>query len=227
MKKVHTKVVIDISSGKVLEDEFFWYDGEVAQCKGGVKSETKPLELDPYLKSLYSSGLQNQYSYLGGKYPAQSSFEDWLSGNKAQQAGLQSNLTGAQGSLGSLSGLTQNLMTPESYSSAMQPFLTKAYQGIGYSGMPAGSYTDKTLAEATQQGYMSNLGNILQASQAEQAQRGQVSDIIQALNTITGQEYAAKTEPLDFIKQIQLGRYGQSVQKSSQSGGGLMGWLMG
>ena len=219
--RIHTKIVIDMSTYQVLEDEWYEYEGEVAQCKGGgTTSSTKPLNLDTYMSNTLYPALQSQYSYLSSQYPAKSSFEDWLSSSKSQQAGLQSNLAGAQGSLGSLSGLTQSLMTPEAYSQAMQPYLTKAYQGIGMSGMPAGSYADKNLAEATQQGYMANLGNILGASQAEQAQRGQVSDIIQALNTMTGQEYSAKTEPLDFIKAIQSGRYNQSVSKSSQSGGG-------
>lgn len=200
-------------------------EGAEIHCKGGSSSESKPLDLDQYLRTQLYPQLQGQYSYLSSNYPASTSFEDWLTQNKSQQAGLQENLAGAQGSLGSLSGLTQSLMTPEAYSQSMQPFLNKAYQGIGYSGMPSGTYTDKTLAEAVQQGYMSNLGNILGASQAEQAQRGQISDILNALNTITGQEYAAKTEPLDFIKQIQLGRYNQSVQKSSQSSGGLLSSL--
>lgn len=225
--KIHTRIVFSMITGETLEDEWYEYEGEVAQCKGGGTTESKPLELDKYLSGTLYPELQKQYSYLSSQHPASGSFEDWLSGNKAQQAGLQSNLTGAQGSLGSLSGLTQNLMTPESYSAAMQPYLTKAYQGIGYSGMPGGSYVDKTLAEATQQGYMANLGNILGASQAEQAQRGQVSDILQALNAMTGQEYAAKTEPLDFFKTLQASRYGGQVSKGSQESSGFLWGLFG
>jgi hypothetical protein len=224
MKKIHTRVVIDIFSEKVLEDEFFWYDGGVDQCKGGsTSSSSKPLDLDAYMKGTLYPALQQQYSYLSSQYPASQSFEDWLSSNKSQQGTLESTLGNAQSSLGSLSGLTQSLLTPEAYSASMQPYLTKAYQGIGYSGMPGGSYTDKTLGEAVQQGYMSNLGNILGASQAEQSQMSQISDLVNAMNTLTGQEYSAKTEPLDFIKAIQSGRYNQSISKSSQSsGGGLL-----
>lgn len=223
--KVHNKIVVDIFTGKVLEDEWFDYEGRVAQCKGESSSESKPLPLNKWMQNTLYPTLESQYGYLSQNYPAQTSFEDWLTQNKAQTAGLQSNLAGAQSSLGNLSGLTQNLMTPESYSASMQPFLNKAYQGIGYSGMPGGSYADKTLAEATQQGYMQNLGNILGASQAEQAQRGQVSDILNALNTITGQQYAAKIEPIDFLKQIEAYRYGGKVEKSSQESGGLLSSL--
>ena len=32
MRKIHTKIRIDISTGQVKEDEFFWYDGPVAMC---------------------------------------------------------------------------------------------------------------------------------------------------------------------------------------------------
>jgi len=225
MKKVHTKIVIDIFSKKVLEDEFFWHDGEVVQCKGGgSKTESKPLDLDTYLKGLYKTGLQPHYSYLLDQYKPSESFEDWLTQNKSQQGTLASTLGSAESSLGSLSGLTKSLLTPEAYSASMQPYLNKAYQGIGYSGMPSGTYADKTLAEAIQQGYMANLGNILGASQAEQSQMSQISDLVNSLNTLTGQEYTAKTEPLELMKAIQLGRYGQGVSKSTtSSGGGLLG----
>jgi hypothetical protein len=196
-------------------------EGAIIHCKGGsTSSSSKPLDLDQYMKSTLYPDLQKQYSYLANQYPAAPAFEDWLSSNREQQGIIQSGITGAQGSLGNLANLTSSLMTPESYSQAMQPYLNKAYQGIGYSGMPSGSYVDKTLAEATQQGFMSNLSNILGASQAEQSQRSQVADLANSLNTLTGQEYGAITEPLDFIKAIQSGRYNQSVQKSSQSGGG-------
>lgn len=181
--------------------------------------------------SLYPA-LQGQYSYLSEQYPSAQSFEDWLAQSQAQQGAMQSNLAGAQTSLGGLAGLTQQLMRPESYSAAMQPYLNQAYQGIGYSGMPGGTYADKTLAEAVQQGYMQNLGNILQATGAEQAQRGQIGDIVSSLNQLAGQEYAAKTEPLDFIKAIQQMRYGQGVSASTGSQGqgsstGLLGWIFG
>lgn len=199
--------------------------GAEIHCKGGgSSSSSKPLNLDTYMSKTLYPALQQQYSYLTSQYPASQSFEDWLTAQKGQQGQLESTLGSAQSSLGSLSGLTKSLMTPEAYSQSMQPYLNKAYQGIGYSGMPSGTYTDKTLSEAVQQGYMSNLGNILGASQAEQSQMSQIADLVQALNTMTGQEYSAKTEPLDFIKTIQAGRYNQSVQKSSQSsGGGLLG----
>lgn len=40
MKKIITKVVIEIKSGKVLEEESFLYEGMIAECKGGGQSGT-------------------------------------------------------------------------------------------------------------------------------------------------------------------------------------------
>ena len=37
---IHTKIVIDMRTGSVLEDEAYWYDGPVAECKGGGSSST-------------------------------------------------------------------------------------------------------------------------------------------------------------------------------------------
>lgn len=37
---IHTKIVIDMCTGSVLEDEAYWYDGPVAECKGGGSSST-------------------------------------------------------------------------------------------------------------------------------------------------------------------------------------------
>ena len=37
---IHTKLVIDMRTGNVLEDEAYWYDGPVAECKGGGSSST-------------------------------------------------------------------------------------------------------------------------------------------------------------------------------------------
>jgi hypothetical protein len=37
MKKVHTRVVIDMMSGATLEDEFYWYEGEWAKCEEQVE----------------------------------------------------------------------------------------------------------------------------------------------------------------------------------------------
>ena len=37
---IHTKIVIDMRSGEVLEDEAFLYGGPVAECKGGGSSST-------------------------------------------------------------------------------------------------------------------------------------------------------------------------------------------
>jgi hypothetical protein len=227
MTKIHTKVVIDIASGKVLEDEWFEHEGNIAECKGGGSSSSKPLNLDDYLGNSLYPELQKQYNFLSTNYPADKAFTNWMGESNSQIGTMKDTLGGAQKTLGDLSGLTSNLMTSDSFSKAMQPYLNKAYQGIGYSGMPGGSYVDKNLAEATQQGWMSNLGNILSALQSQQAQTGQISDLTQGLNTLTGQQYSAVTEPLDFIKSIQQGRYNQSTSKSSQESTGFLWGLFG
>ena len=35
---IYTKIVIDMKTGKTLEREGRWYDGEIAECKGGGSS---------------------------------------------------------------------------------------------------------------------------------------------------------------------------------------------
>lgn len=37
---IHTKIVMDMTTWEVLEDEFYLYDGPVAECKGGGSSST-------------------------------------------------------------------------------------------------------------------------------------------------------------------------------------------
>lgn len=37
-RMIYTKIVIDMKTGKTLEQEGYWYDGEVAECKGGGSS---------------------------------------------------------------------------------------------------------------------------------------------------------------------------------------------
>ena len=59
--KIYNWVVVSMSTGEIIEEDSFEYEGEVAQCGSGggtTKTESKPLPLDPYLKKLYSGGLQ-------------------------------------------------------------------------------------------------------------------------------------------------------------------------
>ena len=37
-RMIYTKIVIDMKTGKTLEREGRWYDGEIAECKGGGSS---------------------------------------------------------------------------------------------------------------------------------------------------------------------------------------------
>ncbi len=199
--------------------------GAIIHCKSGSTSSSKPLDLDSYMKSTLYPELQQQYNYLSTNYPADKAFENWMGESNSQIGTMKDTLGSAQGTLGDLSSMTSGLMSPDAFYATMQPYLNKAYQGIGYSGMPGGSYVDKTLAEATQQGWYQNLGNILDAINSQQSQTSQIADLTNSLNTLTGQQYSAITEPLDFIKAIQTGRYGQSTSKSSQSSGGLLSSL--
>lgn len=47
MKKIYTSVTIDLHNGQVLAEEFFLYNGPVAQCKGGGSSTTTTNTYDP------------------------------------------------------------------------------------------------------------------------------------------------------------------------------------
>jgi len=220
--KIHNRVVVDIFSGEVLEDDWFEYRGEISKCKGGgSSSSSKPLDLDSYMKNTLYPELQNYYGETLNTYKPSQNLATFLEQNKALQDVGQQNLTGAQGDIAAQESMMTGLNSPEGFKAALQPYLTQAYQGIGNSGMPTSSYADKTLGEATTQGYMQNLNNIMSGYQNIANQRTGVTNIGNALDTMQSQQYGAVNEPLDFIKAIQSGRYGQSISKSSTGGGGL------
>ena len=44
MMRVHTRVVFDMRSGAILEDEWFEYSGPLAECKGGGGSTVNSVD---------------------------------------------------------------------------------------------------------------------------------------------------------------------------------------
>ena len=42
--KVYAKVVVDINTGKILEEDFFMYWGPIAECKGGSRSTSTTVD---------------------------------------------------------------------------------------------------------------------------------------------------------------------------------------
>ena len=74
--KIHTKVVWDIASGEVLEDEFFEYDGPLVEAKGGgggggtTINKTEPWQgQKPYLRDVFEQAKQTYYNYTPKAYP--------------------------------------------------------------------------------------------------------------------------------------------------------------
>jgi len=61
VKRIHTRVVIDIESGRTLKDEHFFLDGPIAEAKGGGGSSTSisstglPAWLQPYAQNFLQS----------------------------------------------------------------------------------------------------------------------------------------------------------------------------
>jgi len=53
MTKIYTKLVIDIATSKILEEDFFEYDGEMALCFETSKQSSKPLSLDANMTTIY------------------------------------------------------------------------------------------------------------------------------------------------------------------------------
>ena len=188
---------------------------------GGSSSSSKPLPLDSYMSGTLYPQMQDYYSQMSAQYPAMQDLSTWLSGNNANQAAQQTNLAGAQGDIAQEQALVGGLSSKQGFSDAMQPYLESAYQGIGASGMPQSSYGDNTLGQAVTQGYMSNVGNIMNAYNSIANQQTGVTNDVNSLSTLQGQQFNALTEPEQFIQSIQQGRYGQAIQSSSSTGGGL------
>lgn len=187
----------------------------------GQSSTSKPLNLDEYMKGTAYPQVQAQQQYITKNYPASTAFDTLMGQLGSQYGGLQSNLTGAQGDIASNESLASNLMTPEMFQKSMEPYLNQAYQGIGYSGMPGGSYVDKSLADAITQGWFGNLGNIENVFQGIGGQRTLADTITKDMNSLSSAEYGAQTEPYTWMENIQSGRYGIPIQKTSSGGGGF------
>jgi len=67
MKRIHTKVVLDISTGNVIEDEYYLYSGPVVACKTKTESSSKvppPSEEELRLMRIAGDIGQQQHSAI-------------------------------------------------------------------------------------------------------------------------------------------------------------------
>jgi len=216
MIKIHTKIVLDIFTYKVLEDECYEYQGKIAQCKGGGSStSSKPLDLDNWLQSGPYAWLKDYFGDINQEYPAMEALKGYMGGQEGIQSQLQNELTGTGGSLEQQRGILNQMQTPEMMRASMEPYLSQAYNNIGQAGIPSSSYADKLISNAVTQGWLSNSNNALSGWGNIGNQVGNLTDKI---STASSNMYNMATQPMQFIQGIQGGRYGQNVQKSGSSG---------
>lgn len=220
--KVHTMVIIDIASGKIEYDECYEYIGEIAECKGGSSSSSKPLKLDDFLKNGPYSWLQDYFGDINETYDPMESLASYLSTTEGVNDTLLNELNGEGGVLAQQKSILANLQTPEMMKASMQPYLTEAYANIGNAGAPSSSYADKLISSAVTQGWLDNVNNTLSGYGNLASQSTNLSDSI--TNNLAN-VYNMQTQPLEFIKNIQLARYGQNV--TNQSSGGKSGLSLG
>jgi hypothetical protein len=219
--KVHTMVIIDIASGKIEYDECYEYIGEIAECKGGSSSSSKPLGLDDFLKSGPYSWLQDYYGDVNAEYDPMDQLTNYLATQEGNADILQNELTGDNGAVEQQRNILANLQTPEMMKASMAPYLSQAYANIGNAGAPSSSYADKLITSGVTQGWLDNVNKTLSGYGNL---TGQTKDLTSALSDNASNVYDMTTEPLQLIKQIQLGRYGQNVTKS---GSGKSGFSLG
>lgn len=220
--KIHTKIVIDILTYKVLEDEWYEYDGEVACCKGGSGgTTTKPLNLDPWMQSGPYAWLQDYFGQIQKEYPPMQMLQEYLGGQGDIQSQLQNELTGTGGSVAQQRDILGTMGTPEMMRASMSPYLNEAYNNIGQAGIPSSSYADKLISSAVTQGWLNNSNNLLSGWGNTGTQIGNLTD---KLGTSQSNVYNMAAQPTEWIKALQGARYGQSISKSS-SGGKSGGFL--
>src|SRR3990170_2596956 len=71
--KIYKKLVIDIETGRTLEEDFYEYDGEIAECKGEKPTQTKtaPQEWQsPWIQETGRRAMEQSrtpMSYYGGQ----------------------------------------------------------------------------------------------------------------------------------------------------------------
>lgn len=67
MQRVHTRTVYDIATLAILEDEWFWYDGPVSQCKvtdEEKKAQAQSAEESKYLQTMMQTQFKEQQDLL-------------------------------------------------------------------------------------------------------------------------------------------------------------------
>lgn len=91
--RIHTRTVIDMSTGEVLEDEYYEYDGPVAHAGGGGGGDTTtttvaepPAWQTPYIKAALQEA-QTQYQEPGPFYYPYSTVAPQNAVQQASQAG--------------------------------------------------------------------------------------------------------------------------------------------
>ncbi len=212
--KIYTRLVIQISSGEILEEQSYEYQGNISECKGGSGgTSTKPYQFSPAENKLYGRTMDYFNTTMDQYNPS-----DLLNTYMGQSKGLSSNLEGLQSrNFQPQYSLLGEMSSQEGYRQAIRPYLDKAYQGIGYSGMPGGSYADENITNAINQGWFGNTQNILsgynQLTGQEQANTS-------ALSSLYGSQYDVANEPKTFIEALKQAVAGQSTTKSNTGGKG-------
>ena len=89
--RIHTKIVFDIETMRVIEDEYYEYDGPVALCKGASAGETS-----------IANSQQNMYNTLSSDFG--STFKDQQNILSSLTKSLQTNLAGGPSQMGYSAG---------------------------------------------------------------------------------------------------------------------------
>lgn len=153
--KIHTRTVFDMSTWEVLEDEYYEYDGPVAEAKGGgkSKSETNTVAQPPKWQIPYIQDVLTQAQDLYNQGPIQYYPDQAVAGiNPTLQSGFN-NLTGygadyatqaantGMGALGQLVSGADPLNNPFFYSTlnAITRPITTNYTDVVMPGLDAGA----------------------------------------------------------------------------------------
>lgn len=192
--RIHTRTVFDMSTGEVLEDEYYEYEGPVAEAKGGGDTETKtvaePPEFQvPYIKdvlnqaqSLYGQGPVSYYpgQTVAGVNPTLQQGFDYLTGpGSAYTSGVAQTGADALGQLVAGADPQNNPYFQSTLDAILRP-ITENYTNVVMPGIDAGAVQAGQYGGARQgvaQGeaanaYMRNLGDTASQFGTEAYQAG-------------------------------------------------------
>ncbi len=219
--KIYNWVMIDIATGNIIDEDSFEYQDKIVQCKGGSGgSSSGPPPLDQWMQSGPYSWLKNYFGDINQQYDPMQALQGYLGEQGNLESALQNELTGTGGSLAQQRDILGQMQTPEMMRASMQPYLSSAYSNIGQAGIPSSSYADKLISSAVTQGWLSNTNNALSGWGNIGSQVGNLTD---KLGTLQSNVYNMKTQPVNWISDIQKLRMGSTTSKSS--GGGKGGFL--